>query len=294
MRVSTVTTRDHALLHAVRGTISAGDEVLLCVAFAHVRGVQLIRKELEAAAKRAAPRLLVTTAFGQSHEEALAAASNAGAEVRVLNPGTGTYHPKLYLSSRGSAASGVIGSANLTSGLVVNVEVGTHLEGERTDPALADAWSWAETMWEDPRAKAWEAEADVPGKESFDAELLRLLQAAVAEDPVFYTLGKKAPNRVSEVTAGGLYVETARSTAKHGHGELVPPWMVNLAWEVLRSQGELTNKELLEELRVHRSSAVMAILSRLPNVEALPGRRVGVRWVGGGVAAAGSPAGGEA
>ena len=42
----------------------------------------------------------------------------------------------------------------------------------------------------------------------------------------------------------------------------------------------LTNDALLNHLRVHRSSAVYAILSRLPGFERLPGKLVGVRLRG--------------
>ncbi len=43
--------------------------------------------------------------------------------------------------------------------------------------------------------------------------------------------------------------------------------MLNLAWEYLRTRGELRNTVLLNELRVHRSSAVCAMLARVPSVE---------------------------
>ncbi|MDQ3032187.1 MAG: hypothetical protein M3Y87_07215 [Myxococcota bacterium] len=39
--------------------------------------------------------------------------------------------------------------------------------------------------------------------------------------------------------------------------------MLDLAWEVLRARGTLTNREMLGELRIHRSSFVCAILARL-------------------------------
>jgi hypothetical protein len=56
--------------------------------------------------------------------------------------------------------------------------------------------------------------------------------------------------------------------------------MLNLAWDELRSRGTLSNRTLLEDLRVHRSSAVCAILARLPQVEVAPGRRIVLRWRG--------------
>jgi hypothetical protein len=54
--------------------------------------------------------------------------------------------------------------------------------------------------------------------------------------------------------------------------------MFNLAWDRLRTFKTLTNSELLNDLRVHRSSAVCAILARLPQVERVPGREILLRW----------------
>jgi hypothetical protein len=42
--------------------------------------------------------------------------------------------------------------------------------------------------------------------------------------------------------------------------------MLNLAWDALRAKMRLSNRELLEEMRVHRSSFVCALLARLPGV----------------------------
>ncbi len=53
---------------------------------------------------------------------------------------------------------------------------------------------------------------------------------------------------------------------RHGGAEEIPAWMLELAWDTLNARGEISNTELLSELRVHRSSAVCAILARLPRV----------------------------
>jgi hypothetical protein len=54
--------------------------------------------------------------------------------------------------------------------------------------------------------------------------------------------------------------------------------MFNLAWDRLRTHGRLTNVELLDDLRVHRSSAVCAILARLPPVNSVAGRGITLEW----------------
>lgn len=56
--------------------------------------------------------------------------------------------------------------------------------------------------------------------------------------------------------------------------------MFNLAWDHLRTYRELSNRTLLEELRVHRSSAVCAIIARVPGVRVRPGRTITLEWAG--------------
>ena len=53
--------------------------------------------------------------------------------------------------------------------------------------------------------------------------------------------------------------------------------MLNLAWDTLRARGRLSNREMLEELRIHRSSFVCAVLARLPGVTVEPGRSIVLR-----------------
>ena len=283
MDVETVTTKDRSLLGAVRGTLDGAAEALLCVAFVQPRGLHLVEKELRAlAARRGRPRLLVTTTFDANPHAALGLAHSFGVEVRVLNPGSGsTYHPKLYLGRRGEEAQAVVGSANLTGGLATNVEAAVWMTGRRRDPPIARAWDWAESLWRDPRAQAWQPGAVAEGEEELEPELLALVSAAVRKDPVFRTLGPSPQeNLVTEVTPSEVLVETARSRGRTGGAASVPAWMLNLAWDELRSRGELSNRTLLQDLRVHRSSAVCAILARLPSVEVAAGRRIALRWKG--------------
>jgi len=283
MNASTVTTTDRSLLRAVRGTLDGAERALLCVAFVQQRGVHLVEKELRAlAARRAETRLVVTTTFDATTQAALGMAQGLGVRVRVLNPGSGsTYHPKLYLGTRGGRAQAVIGSANLTGGLATNVEAGVWLTGRRRDAPLARAWDWAESLWEDPRAQVWQPGAAAEGEEELEPELLGLVSAAVRENPVFRTLGPDPrPNLVTEVTPSEVLVETARSRERTGGAASIPAWLLNLAWDELRSRGSLSNRTLLGELRVHRSSAVCAMLARLPGVEVVPGRRIVLRWRG--------------
>lgn len=280
MRVATVTTSDRSLLHAVRTTLSEADETFLCVAFVQEKGLHLLEKELDGLRRRKArSRLLVTTTFQTTSTSALAMARGLGLEVRVLNPGSGrTFHPKLYLGATGLSARAVIGSANLTGGLFANLEAAVSLDGSREDEPIAGAWTWAEALWTDPRAEPWTPTAAEPMEEVFEPALYPLLRAEVQRDPVFITLGLKKENRVVELSPVEMRVETEKSRQETGGAEAIPAWMFNLAWDRLRTHGTLSNKELLNDLRVHRSSAVCAILARLPTVERVPGREIALRW----------------
>jgi HKD family nuclease len=142
----------------VWATLAAADDALVCVAFAQSRGVHLVADELTGSAKRGGARVVVTTTLGTSTEPALTAITESGAALRVLNPGGATYHPKVFLGRSGRQMRAVVGSANLTSGLVANVEAAIMMAGTLDDVALATLWSWAESVWSDPRATAWKPE----------------------------------------------------------------------------------------------------------------------------------------
>lgn len=167
---------------------------------------------------------------------------------------------------------------NLTSGLVANIEVATVMRGSSDDRPLADLWAWAESTWSHARG-AWTGIIDPRLDEPIEPELLAMLAAVARENPRVYTLGPSAAeNIVSDVTASGLWVETARSRERSMGAQLVPPRMLNLAWDTLRARGRLSNREMLEELRMHRSSFVCAVLARLPGVTVDSGRTIVLRY----------------
>lgn len=285
LRVATVTTSDRSLLQAVRATLTEAEEAFLCVAFVQEKGVHLLEKELDSLRRKGArARLLVTTTFATTSEPALAMARALGLDVRVLNPGSGsTFHPKLYLGRAGRDAGAVIGSANLTGGLATNLEAGVAMAGRTTDEPLARAWNWVEALWNDKRVAPWLPECVAEsGGEELDPWLLAKIVAEWRRDPVFRTLGPNPrPNVVTDVTPSVVYVETERSRAERGGAAEIPAWMFNLAWDQLRTHGSLSNKTLLQDLRVHRSSAVCAILARLPGISVRPGGSIILDWKGG-------------
>jgi hypothetical protein len=82
--------------------------------------------------------LVTTTVFESTTADGRAAARNLHVDVRVLNPARGTFHLKIYLARRSDEVVAALGSANLTSGLVANVEVGAVLREPRDAPSLRE------------------------------------------------------------------------------------------------------------------------------------------------------------
>jgi hypothetical protein len=123
-------------LAAVRHVLDGADEALLGVAFVQQRGVNLIERQLGSLGARP---LVTTTVFGSTTSQGLDAARAGGLGVRVLNPARGIFHPKLYLARHGGQIAAAVGSANLTRGLVANVQVVALIRGSDRTPQLPAA-----------------------------------------------------------------------------------------------------------------------------------------------------------
>lgn len=259
---------DRPVLDGLRAVLDAPDEAVLCSAFVRRAGVHLIEPQLKALADRG--RLVATSVFGgSSTQTALAAVADTDVRVRIANPARGTFHPKLYVAHSGRTARALVGSANLTGGLITNVETAILLEAPVDEPVLRDAWNTALAYWSLDAASGWQPQAAETADEVFPTTLYTALVRAVAEDPTFLTLARGRRNLVTEVARDGLWIQTDRTVQKGHDAEFVPAWMLTLAWEYLLAHGQLTNAHLLatDGLNVKRSSAVCAILGRLPGVQ---------------------------
>jgi hypothetical protein len=97
-------------------------------------------------------------------------------------------------------------------------------------------------------------------------DLLDLLEAHTPVGTVILTLSTGKPNRIVELSSAGAKIATERSSQDP---QLVPAWMIQTAWNHLKEHGELTNRELVatDGLNVKRSSAVCALLARIPGVK---------------------------
>jgi HKD family nuclease len=107
VEVTTLTTGgENTLLAGLRHALGDADELLACVAFVHSQGVHLIQPQLQALGSNG--RLLLTTTFATSTAPIVKARA-LGLNVAVLNPPSGTYHPKVYVARRGDAATAIVG-----------------------------------------------------------------------------------------------------------------------------------------------------------------------------------------
>jgi hypothetical protein len=240
--------------------LATAEDAVVATAFVDTRGVHLVGEELRGLGSRC--RLVATSAFGgdRSHA-AFAAATGLGTRCRVLNPARGTFHPKVFVTREGGRVKALVGSANLTAGLVVNVEAGVVVDGQPAEEIsqLVEAW------WSDSAAVDW-SPPQAPVLDLLDAGLWERVRNSIRPGDVVHTIADGRPNTVTEVSRAGLWVETARSRGTGSGPQPVEPRMLDVAWAALLSDGQLTNQRLLRELRVHRSSFVCALLARLPGV----------------------------
>lgn len=280
--VSTWPGRD--LLPRLRSTLALGDEALLCVAFVNRKGVALLNEELKGLAAREGCRVLLTTVFGGGDAgvtaPAVAGLQDLGVDLKVLNWARGTYHPKMYLTRSGTSGQALIASANMTSGLLGNVETGIHLEGSTSWDPLRDAWRTAEDLWTHPSARPWREGSHAAKAEPLSEALLALLRDRVPRGQALLTLSDGKPNWIVDVNTEGVWVETKRSRGKGSSPQLVDAWMLDLAWSELTSQGHLSNRWLLNERRVNRSSFVCAALAELPGVRVVSRRPIELAYEG--------------
>jgi hypothetical protein len=189
----------------------------------------------------------------------MAALATTGTRLRVANQARGTFHPKIYVAREAGTVRALIGSANLTGGLVTNVETAVAFEGRGDEELLADTWATATAYWSLHGAQAWQPVAAEAEEEGFERSLHAMLSEEVVRDPVFVTLARAQANRVVGIERSGLWVETEASKRKGLPPQHVPAWMFQLAWDYLTAHGSLTNRHLLatDGLNVKRSSAVM-------------------------------------
>ena len=111
---------------------------------------------------------------------------------------------------------------------------------------------------------------------TLDSELRSMLAQVHQDNPVVSTISTGKPNRIAAVEESAVWIETEKSKAD-GKGALpVAAWMLQSAWDHLRSTGSLDNRFLgaSDGLNVKRSSAVCALLAHLPGVTVTSSRPI--------------------
>lgn len=73
-------------------------------------------------------------------------------------------------------------------------------------------------------------------------DLYRRIHAAVSPDQTISTIGLGKPNRVGEITARGVLVETGLSLRRGTGPRLVPAELLESDWQTLVTTGSLTSK----------------------------------------------------
>lgn len=99
-----------------------------------------------------------------------------------------------------------------------------------------------------------------------DDDLLERITEVVDGSDVIETLSNKRTNWVASCDRTGVWVETERSRARGAGPQLVPAWMIVVAWEQLCKNRTLSHIELLHDMKVMRSAFVCALLAQFPDV----------------------------
>jgi hypothetical protein len=253
------------LLKGMRSVFDDATESILCVAFINRAGVALIENELQKLGPSA--RVLLTSVFGSTTQPALHTLQRLGCRVKILNLSGGTYHPKLYLARAPRFSTAAIGSANLTSGLIKNVEVMSRFRGDHDWKPIIDSAVIAEDLWNSSGVISLMDVASGSEEEVFSLDLEARILRTFHKGQIIKTISHGQDNRIVEILPTGILMETGRTESRGTGPQLVDAWMIELAWDSLKSYGKLSNIMLLNELKVYRSSAVCALLSHFEDVQ---------------------------
>jgi hypothetical protein len=105
-----------------------------------------------------------------------------------------------------------------------------------TGGTYTDAWRLGERLRAHPQVAAWTSAAIKAPQESLPDDLFAALRAALPVGTTIPPLRHGQP--IVAVTGLGVDIATARSTARGSGAQLVPAWMIELAWDYLRAHGE--------------------------------------------------------
>lgn len=113
----------------------------------------------------------------------------------------------------------------------------------------------------------------------FSDDLLERINSVIAVGDEIETLSIKRPNWIAGTDRSGIWVETETSRRKGTGPQLVPAWMIVVAWEHLRRNRTLSQVELLNDLNVKRSAFVCALIAQFPDVVVEQNRPTVLQWI---------------
>ena len=136
---------------------------------------------------------------------------------------------------------------------------------------VQDSWKLGEELWDSSLAKPWTPASQVKLHNDESLKVMQTVQKHLREGQTIETISQGKPNWVTAITHQGVYIETEKSKRLRTSPRLVNSWTIEVACLHLTIHGSLTNSYLLSTsgLNVKRSSAVCAILAKLPGVKVL-------------------------
>lgn len=173
------------------------------------------------------------------------------------------------------ASSGISGSDQVTAVKYLTAVVRGERFSDGTIAAAIDSGQFAEALRALQRNSPTVRDTGrMQISETFDPELLARLRTVLDEGDVVPTLGQGRPNVIGRISDAGIEVATEKS-AQEGKTRLVPAWMFNHVWTQLLTHGRV-DRDFADRFapgrKVKRSSAVFAILERLPEVSVIQDR----------------------
>lgn len=116
--------------------------------------------------------------------------------------------------------------------------------------------------------------------DALDGWLETELRAVMERVGSVSTIARGQVNRIEDVTGEGVTMSTDSSDDKAIGPQLIPAWMLNVAWHHLRETGSLSLRHLVSSdgLNVKRSSAVCALLAQLPGVTVASTQPIELRY----------------
>lgn len=165
-------------LAVIKNGIENATVISLCVSYVRTSGVNLILNDLEG--KKV--KLVCSFDMNITQAQGIRQLLEKGADIRIYNKTTGTFHPKVWLFEKNGDRKALVTSANMThGGLVGNIEAGV-LSSDKA--VVAEAEAFFSNQWNAENAEPVTEEKLAHLEEvSKEREQIRKQQSPSAENP---------------------------------------------------------------------------------------------------------------